>query len=358
MSPRLFMDANAGEPLRPSARDAVLAALALCGNPSSVHAEGRAARRLLEECRATVARAANAPRDGVLFTAGATEANLLALDRLGRAAGRLLVISTAEHDSLDAPDAVRVPVGADGRIDPAALAAALDRPALVAVHLAHNETGVLQDIPALAAVAHAAGALLHVDAAQAPGRIGFDLVALGADSMTLSAHKAGGPKGAGALLLRSGLDLPPAAHGGGQERRRRPGTEALPAIAGFAAALADCAPRDATIRDAIAAALAPRAVVVAAGTPRLPNTLCLALPWVEAQTQVAALDLAGVAVSAGSACSSGKVGASRALAAMGIEQHAGCAIRISVPWNAAPDAAERFIAAWLAMADRASRRAA
>jgi cysteine desulfurase len=357
MSPRLFLDANAGEKLRPAARDAVLAALDLAGNPASVHAEGRVARRLLEDARASVARAANAPRDGVVFTAGATEANLLVLDRLGRAAGRKLVISAAEHDSLDAPDAVRVPVGGDGRIDPAALAAALDRPALVAVHLAHNETGVIQDIPALAAVAHAAGALLHVDAAQAPGRIALDLAALGADSLTLSAHKAGGPKGAGALVMRAGLDLPPAPHGGGQERRRRPGTEALPAIAGFAAALAACAPRDSLVRDAIEAALAPHGIVVAAGTPRLPNTLCLALPGVEAQTQVAALDLAGVAVSAGSACSSGKVGPSRALAAMGFA-HPASAIRISVPWCAPADAAPRFVAAWLAMAARASRRAA
>jgi cysteine desulfurase len=362
MNGRLFLDANAGEVLRPAARRAMLDALDLGGNPASVHAEGRAARRVLEEARAIVARLAGVPADGVVFTSGATEANLLALDRLGRAAGRRLLVSAAEHDSLDAPDATRLAVGGDGRLDLDALDAALrPGPALVGLHLAQNETGVIQDVPAIAALVHAHGGLLHADAAQAPGRIGFDLAALGADSMTLSAHKAGGPKGAGALLLRAGLDLPPAPHGGGQERRRRPGTEPLPAIAGFAAALVEAAAEDPTprrqIRDAIARALAEQGVVVAATAPRLPNTLCLALPNAAAETQVIALDLAGIAVSAGSACSSGKVARSRALAAMGFA-HPDCAIRISVPWNAPDWAAVRFIAAWQAMAERFSRRAA
>jgi cysteine desulfurase len=362
MIPRLFLDANAGEPLRPAARAAMLAALDVAGNPASVHAEGRAARRVLEEARAAIARVSGAPPEGVLFTSGATEANVLALDRLGRAAGRRLLVSAAEHDSLDAPDAGRVPVLSDGRIDLAALEEALRAgPALVALHLAQNETGAIQDVPAIAAQVHAHGGLLHADAAQAPGRIGFDLAALGADSMTLSAHKAGGPKGAGALALRAGLDLPPAPHGGGQERRRRPGTEALPAIAGFAAALAEAANADAAprraIRDAIEAVLSGRGVVAASGARRLPNTTCLALPGAPAETQVIALDLAGIAVSAGSACSSGKVSRSRALAAMGFP-HPESAIRISVPWNAPADAAERFVAAWLVMAERFSRRAA
>jgi cysteine desulfurase len=362
MAPRLFLDANAGEPLRAAARQAMLAALELAGNPASVHAEGRAARRVLEEARAAIAQAGGVPADGVVFTSGATEANLLALERLGRAAGRRLLVSAAEHDSLDAPDALRLPVMADGRIELAALEAALRAgPALLALHLAQNETGVVQDFPAIAALVHAHGGLLHADAAQAPGRIAFRLDALGADSLTLSAHKAGGPKGAGALLLRAGLELPPAAHGGGQERRRRPGTEALPAIAGFAAALTEAAAEDAgsrrRIRDAIEAALAGDGVVAGAGAPRLPNTLCLALPGAAAETQVIALDLAGIAVSAGSACSSGKVARSRALAAMGFS-HPDSAIRISVPWNAPEDAAARFVAAWRAMAARFSRRAA
>ena len=361
---RLFLDANAGEPLRPEAAAALLAALALPGNPASVHAEGRAARKLLEEARATVARAAGAEPSGVVLTSGATEANALALAGLGRAAGRRLLISAAEHDSLDAPDAERLPVASDGRIDLAALEVALRQgPALVATHLAQNETGVLQDMPAILALVRAHGALLHLDAAQAPGRIGFDLASLGADSLTLSAHKAGGPKGAGALVLARGIDLPPAPHGGGQERRRRPGTEALPAIAGFAAALATATPdvgRE-EIRDAIAAgarALHPQCVVVGEAAPRLPNTLCLALPGAAAATQVAALDLARVAVSAGSACSSGKVGASRALSAMGLGALSGQAIRVSVAWDTPADAAERFLAAWQVMADRLLRKAA
>jgi cysteine desulfurase len=359
-SPRLFLDANAGEPLRPQARDAVLATLGLPGNPASVHAEGRAARRVLEDARDRVAAFAGAAADGVVFTSGATEANALALAGLGRAAGRRLVISAAEHDSLDAPDAQRLPVSRDGLLDLDALARALaDGPALVATHLAQNETGVIQPIAAIAAVARRHGALLHVDAAQAPGRIACDLAALGAHSLTLSAHKAGGPKGAGALVLAPGIDLPPAAHGGGQERRRRPGTEALPAIAGFAAALAACSIDGARekIRDAIAGG-AHGGVVVAAAASRLPNTLCLALPGAAAETQVAALDLAGIAVSAGSACSSGKASASRALAAMGLGPLAAQAIRISVAWNTPADAAGKFLVAWQAMADRLLRRAA
>lgn len=362
MSARLFLDANAGEALRPAAREAVLAALAFNGNPSSVHAEGRAARRVLEVGRAAIARLCGVAPAGVVFTSGATEANLLALERLGRAAGRRLLVSAAEHDSLAAPDGAMLPVGSDGQLDLDALAAALCAgPALVALHLAQNETGVIQDFPAIAAVVHAHGGLLHADAAQAPGRLGFALAALGADSMTLSAHKAGGPKGVGALVLRPGLDLSPAPHGGGQEGRRRPGTEALALVAGFAAALEEAAAEDPAprlaIRDAIAAGLAGRCVLVAPGAPRLANTLSLALPGAAAETQVIALDLAGIAVSAGSACSSGKVSRSRALAAMGFA-HADSAIRVSVPWDAPSDAAGRFVAAWLAMAERFSRRVA
>lgn len=362
LNDRLFLDANAGEPLRPAARAAVVEALELAGNPSSVHAEGRGARRVLEGARGRLARLAGAAAEGVVFTSGATEANFLALQRLGRAAGRRLLVSAAEHESLDAPDAVRLPVDGDGRLALDALEAALRQgPALVALHLAQNETGVIQDFPAIAALVHAHGGLLHADAAQAPGRIGFSLAALGADSLTLSAHKAGGPKGIGALVLRPGLDLAPAAHGGGQEGRRRPGTPALALAAGFAAALEEAAaespaPRQ-EIRDAIEAALAGQGIVAGAGAPRLPNTLCLALPGAPAETQVIALDLAGIAVSAGAACSSGKVAHSRALAAMGFP-HPDAAIRVSVPWNAPPDAAEKFVAAWLAMATRLSRRAA
>ncbi len=361
----LYLDANATEPLRPEARAAALAAMDLAGNPSSVHAEGRAARRVLEDARALVARHFSARAQDVVFTAGGTEANALAIRALS--AGRRVLAGVTEHPAVlrAAPGATLLPVLPDGTIDLAALASALaaGAPALVCLMAANNETGVLHPIDQAAALCRAHGAVLHVDAVQAAGRVP---VALGdADSLAVSGHKLGGPKGAGALVLRPGLDIAPIIAGGGQERGRRGGTEPLPAIAGMAAALAAATAADttrlATLRDAIEAAVQSRAPQVrfpGRAAPRLPNTTSILLPGVPAETQVIALDLAGVRVSAGAACSSGKVGASHVLAAMGLGEEAGCAIRVSLPWDAAEDAAERFVAAWADMRARVARRAA
>lgn len=362
MTPALSLDANATEPLRPEARAAVLAALDLPGNPSSVHAEGRAARRLLEDARRSIAARFGARPQDLVFTAGGTEANALAI--AGLAAGRRILVGATEHPAVlrAARGAALLPVLPDGTVDLAALDAALadGGPALVCLMAANNETGVLHPIADASVLCRRHGALLHVDAVQAAGRVDLPT---GADSLAFSAHKLGGPKGAGALILRAGLDLAPLIAGGGQERGRRGGTEPLPAIAGFAAAAEAVVPdpRLARLRDAIEAgiaAMAPEARFPGATAPRLPNTSAVTLPGAPAETQVIALDLAGIRVSAGAACSSGKVGASHVLEAMGLGADAGCTIRVSLPWNAPDDAADRFVAAWRAMRDRVMRRAA
>jgi cysteine desulfurase len=366
----LYLDANATEPLRPEARRATVEALDVTGNPSSVHAAGRAARRVLEDAREALAERFGAGSGDVVFTSGGTEANVLALAGLGR--GRRLLVGATEHAAVlaaAAPQGARtVPVLPDGTADLDALAALLaadgGAPALVCLMAANNETGVLHPLAEAAALCRARGALLHVDAVQAAGRVALGLGL--ADSAALSGHKLGGPAGAGALLLRPGLHLPALVAGGGQERGRRGGTEPLPAIAGFAAAASAAGPEGAERLSALlnrteiaVLAAAPEAVIVGAGARRLPNTSCILLPGVPAEAQVIALDLAGVRVSAGAACSSGKVARSHVLAAMGLgPEAAGCAIRVSLPWNAPEDAPERFVSAWSAMRARLSRRAA
>ena len=359
--PRLYLDANATEPMRPEAIAAMAEAMALPGNPSSVHAEGRAARRILEEAREAIAARFGARGRDVVFTSGGTEANALAIR--GLAAGRRVLVGATEHPAVLAatgPEAEMIPVLADGTLDLAALEVALGAggPALVAVMAANNETGVLHPVDAIAALCQAHGALLHLDAVQMPGRLPFTLGP--ADSMALSAHKLGGPKGVGALLLRPGLDPAPILTGGGQESGRRGGTEALPAIAGFAAAIACARPEGlAALRDALEAGvkgLAPEVIIAGASAPRLPNTTSLILPGVAAETQVIALDLAGVAVSAGAACSSGKVRQSHVLAAMGFGAEAACAIRVSLPWNAGTATVARFLDAWGGMRGRLAGR--
>ncbi len=356
----LYLDANATEPVRPAAREAVLAAMDTLGNPSSTHAAGRAARKLLEEAREAVARHCHARAQDVVFTSGATEANALAIHALG--AGRVVLIGTTEHDSIRAaaPEAVPVPVSADGTLDLAALETllAMHPDALLCLMAANNETGVLHDIAAAGRLCAAHGARLHVDAVQAIGRCNQDWLGLGASSFALSGHKFGGAMGAGALVTAKGLEIRPLMRGGGQEMGRRGGTPPLPAIAALAAALAEPyeAERIAAHRDAMErAAIAAGAVVMGAGAARLPNTVCLALPGVRADAQLIALDMAGIAVSAGAACSSGKVTASHVLAAMGQGALAGQAIRVSLPWNVEEGAAERFAAAYAAMAKRALR---
>ncbi len=357
---RVYLDANASEPLYPAARAAAVAALEGVGNPSSVHADGRAARRQLEDAREAVARRFAVTAAQVVFTSGGTEADALAIHALGR--GRRVIVGATEHDAVRAaaPGAAILPVDGNGVADLDALAALLrEGPALVCLMLANNETGTLQPVREAAAMVHAAGGCLHVDAAQAAGRMLIDFAALGADSMAISGHKLGGPQGVGALVLNLALAPVALIAGGGQERGWRGGTQALPAIAGLGAAMGErpadhSALRDRIERDAVAAG----AVVIGVGAPRLCNTICLGLPGVASQTQVMALDLAGIAVSAGAACSSGKVARSHVLDAMGQGGLAGEAIRVSLPWNITGAEVDFFLHAYQSLARRLSRRAA
>ena len=333
----------------------------LVGNPSSIHQAGRQARRVLERARASIAACLGGDGEGLVFTSGGTEANALAVS--GLAKGRRVLCGATEHAAVlaGAPDGIRIPVDANGIIDVRALDGMLaGPPALVCVMLANNETGVVAPIEAVAAVCRKHGALLHVDAVQAAGRMRVDMVALGADSLAVSGHKIGGPKGAGALLLAAGRDVAAALiAGGGQERGRRGGTPDLPAIAGFAAALeaAQTGVDLAGLRNEAEASAQACGAIVCGGGERLHNTSCLGLPGVRAETQVITLDLAGIAVSAGAACSSGKVTRSHVLDAMGLEALAGCAIRVSLPWDVSADDVTRFVAAYRVMALRLFRPA-
>ncbi len=270
-------------------------------------------------------------------------------------------MGATEHDAVRAaaPQAAIVPVHDDGTLDLEVLEAALrhQAPAMVCIMLANNETGVLHPVAEAAAICRAHGAVLHVDAVQAAGRIPVDRVALGADSLALSAHKQGGPMGVGALVLAPGLHVTPLIAGGGQERGRRGGTPPLPAIAGFAAVAGLPPPDLAPLRDRLEQAAVAAGAIVCGTGPRLPNTSSLALPGVKAETQVIALDLAGIAVSAGAACSSGKVTESHVLAAMGLGRLAGSAIRVSLPWCASEADVDAFIEAYTAMAARLTRTA-
>lgn len=351
----LYLDANATELPRPEAREAMLAAFDASGNPSSVHGMGRAARSLLEQARERIASLLGADVRRLIFTGGGTEANALALHALG--AGRRLVIGCTEHESVRsaASDAMTIPVLSDGTIDLDALEAALrgEPPAMVALMLANNETGVLHPIAQAAALCRNYGALLHVDAVQAFGRIPVSIAELGADSLAVSGHKVGGPMGAGALLLATDRAPLPLIAGGGQESGWRGGSQALPAIAGFAAAaqVAYAVPNDLSpIRDWIARRAVEVGAVECGTGPRLPNTVCLALPGVAAQTQLIALDMKNIHVSAGAACSSGKVARSHVLEAMALGPLAGEAIRVSLPWSAQMEDAVRFVEAYVAVA--------
>ena len=353
----MYLDANATEPLRPEAKAAAVAAMGLA-NPASVHGAGRAARKTMEDAREAVARCFNAQPGDVIFCSGATEANALAVHALG--AGRAVFYGATEHDCVRAaaPEGAVIPVLPDGTLDLPALEGLLaGQPgALVCLMAANNETGVRHGMAAAAAVCARHGALLHVDAVQAAGRCREDWLGMGAASIAISGHKIGGPMGAGALVVSAGREIRPDLRGGGQELGRRGGTPALPAIAGMAAALGGGyeAARIAGYRDEIEAfCVRLGAVALGAGANRLVNTTCLALPEVKAQTQLIALDMAGVAVSAGSACSSGKVAQSHVLQAMGAGALAGQAIRVSLPWNAPPEVVAGFCRAYEAMAKRA-----
>jgi cysteine desulfurase len=353
-----YMDANATEPLRPEARAAMLTALDFTGNPSSVHGPGRAARRIMEDSREAIARRFGVrPRD-VVFTSGGTEADALAVHALG--CRRRLVISAVEHDAIRAAaaGAEAFPVSRSGVADLDRLEALLkgQAPALVCLMLANNETGVIQPVTEAAMLCSRFDAWLHVDAVQAAGRMAVDRTALGCHSVAISSHKLGGPAGVGALLLAPDIGhIQPLIAGGGQELGRRGGTPPVAAIAGFAAAVGAGWNRGiaAPLRDrAEAAAVACGAIVCGGDAPRLPNTTCIALPGVRADAQVIALDLEGIAVSAGAACSSGKIAASHVLAAMDLGPLAGQAIRISLPWTVTDANVAHFAAAYERMAAR------
>lgn len=361
----VYLDYNATAPVKPAVAAAVGRALEVVGNPSSVHSFGRAARKLIEDSREAVARLANCRASEVVFTASATEANNLVLAGAGRARR---IVSAIEHPAvlktaraLDG-ETVVLPVDADGVVVLEALEAALKEDGertLVSLMLANNETGALQPVAEAARLAHAQGALIHCDAVQAPGRVAWSLATLGVDYLSLSAHKFAGPKGIGALIARDGAPLKATVIGGGQERGRRAGTENLPGIAGMAEA-AKAVPDELAARERIRALrdaletrvieIEPRVHVFSAKAERLPNTSCLTMPGVQSETQVMALDLAGVAASAGSACSSGKVEPSHVLRATGISDAiSGCAIRVSLGWGTTPEDIDAFVEAWRAL---------
>lgn len=349
---RLYLDHAATTPLLPAAREAMADALARWHNPSSPHAEGRAARAALEQARARIA-AALGWQGPILFTSGASEALTIALQR-GRGGAR--IISAVEHDALlrAAPAARRLPVGRDGVVDLAELAAIAGGQPLVAVQLANNETGVLQPLDEVAAAVRASGGILLADCAQTAGKLPLP----DADMIALSAHKFGGPPGAGALLLRDWSLIAPV---GGQEQGYRYGTENLPAILGMAAALEACEPwidRAAALRKRLEEAIAAAGgTCVAAGSARIPTIGAYRMPGVAAAAQLIEFDMAGIAVSAGSACSSGSLKPSHVLAAMGWEEPALSEV-IRVSFGPATDETDidRFTTLWARLAAR--RRAA
>jgi cysteine desulfurase len=368
MRPRIYLDHNATTPLHPAARQAMLASFDVVGNPSSVHAEGRRARVVLDEARRAVAALVGCVPEAVVFTSGGTEAlNIVLTPDLTLDGQRFdtLLIGAGEHPAVFAGhrfgDAVEtVALDRHGRLDLAALAAALDRHVgrrvILALQAANNETGVIQPVRAAADLVHAAGGYVVCDAVQAVGKIAVDMAALGADALALSAHKFGGPKGVGALCfaegrhhLREGV-----VRGGGQERGLRGGTENLSGIAGLGAACAPAAERVVaqsaqlaawrdTIEEIVLASVPDDAVVFGRDAGRLPNTASFALPGYDAQVLLMNLDLAGIAVSAGSACAAGKAKASHVLAAMGVPADAARrAMRVSLGWTTTEEDIARF----------------
>jgi cysteine desulfurase len=369
MTDRVYLDWNATTPLRPEARAAMVAAWDLSGNPSSIHAEGRQARKLVETARDTIAGAVGALPRNVVFTSCGTEANALALTPgLRRGSGapvERLMVSAIEHASVVAggrfpPGAIeRIGVTRSGALDLDQLREALGGgpPPLVSVMLANNETGAVQPVAEAAELVHAAGGLLHVDAIQAFGKIPFDINALNVDLITLSAHKIGGPKGVGAVVLAEGLlGFEPLLRGGGQELGRRAGTENVAGIAGFGAAanaamgsLPDDTGRIESLRDRLEDGLrrTPKLIVFSSDAQRLPNTTLFTVPGLQAETAVIGFDLAGIAVSSGSACSSGKVHPSHVLEAMGFGAGiAQGAIRLSLGWSTSDADVDCCLEAW------------
>jgi cysteine desulfurase len=374
MPDRVYLDWNATTPLRSEARAAMAVAWDISGNPSSVHAEGRQARRLVEEARSSIAAAVAARPQDVIFSSGGTEANALALTPgLHRGAGppvHRLLVSAIEHVSVLSggrfpADATRtIAVTGSGLLDLDHLRKLLDGgpPALVSVMLANNETGAVQPVAEVAEIVHAADGLLHVDAIQAFGKIPFDISLMQADLVTLSAHKIGGPKGVGAVVLADGVQaLEPLLRGGGQELGRRAGTENVAGISAFGAAAkaamaalqADAA-RVQGLRDRLEAGLrqTPGMIVFSGDVPRLPNTTLFTVSGLKAETAVIGFDLAGIAVSSGSACSSGKVQPSHVLGAMGLGRElAQGAVRLSLGWSTSGTDIDLTLKAWRKLAN-------
>ena len=367
----VYLDYNATAPLRPEAREALLRALESPANPSSVHAAGRAARDVVERARSEVAALVGVPAGSVTFVSGGTEANALAIESAKAAGVQRIIVSAVEHDAVTETAKASglpiemLPVDAEGVVDLEWLAQALEKAgkALVCLMLANNETGVIQPVAEASKLVRAVEGLLHVDAVQAAGKIAVDFSALGADTMALSAHKLGGAQGVGALVAGTRATVVRRQHGGGQERGRRAGTENVAGIAAFGAAakaaregLASMA-EQAHWRDALAERLkAEGAVVLGEGVARLPQTLCFAGEGFGSEVQVMNMDLAGVMVSAGSACSSGKVKASRVVEAMGRSDLAPFALRVSGGWASTEDDWIKCGDAWLAAWKRIGAR--
>jgi cysteine desulfurase len=361
--PAIYLDYNATTPLKPAARTAMLAAMDIVGNPSSIHTFGRAARTVVEDARTTIAHAVGVRPAQVVFTSGGSESVHLAL--CGKPA-MPVAVSAVEHAAGLAAraDTHIIPVDHNGivRLDALeSLLKTIGQPALVSVMVANNETGVLQPITDIAAITHAAGGLLHCDAVQAFGKIPVNMLLLGADMLSLSAHKMGGPKGVGALVLQDNIGIEPLLRGGGQEQNRRSGTPNVVGIAGFGAAASTIADdmlayghcrhwRD-TMEERILANT--NAVVYGAAANRLPNTSCIGMPGVSSETQLMAFDLAGIAVSAGSACSSGKVKPSHVLQAMGADDSAAMqSVRISSGFATQAGEADAMVVAWRELYER------
>lgn len=365
---RLYLDYNAGAPVRPEVAAAVVDVLGNVANPSSVHAAGRKARAAVEDSRVCIAECLGADPGEVVFTSGGSEANVTAL---GCSGAQNILVSAVEHDSvLAAASAGAVPhkilrVDTDGLVDLGALDEWLSHAgpgALVSIMLANNETGVVQPVAQVVERAHRHGAAVHCDAVQAFGKIPVNFEDLGVDYLSVSGHKIGGLQGAGALLVRNGAPLQPLVHGGGQEFRRRAGTENVPGIVGFAVAAQlaqDGLGKFADLRrwrddlETRIRALAVDARVFGGGVERLANTSCITMPGVSSDIQVMGLDLEGVCVSAGAACSSGTVRASHVLSAMGADEQAATeSIRISLGWNTCEEDIDRLIDAWRALYER------
>ncbi|MBK18137.1 MAG: cysteine desulfurase [Rhodospirillaceae bacterium] len=364
MSPRSYLDFNATAPTRSEVIDAVTKAMQEGGNASSVHADGRAARARVERARQQVAALVGADPAGVIFTGSGTEANNQAL-RATKC--ERLIVSAIEHESVlqARDDAVICPVTPDGLVDLEALQALLaenSSSTVVSIMLANNETGIIQPVVEAVQIAHDAGAFFHCDAVQAAGKIPVDMMALGVDSLALSAHKIGGPQGIGVLICRDPSLMARFVHGGGQESGLRAGTENVPGIVGYGVA-AECALVGldnfgglANLRDDLELRiqeLEPNVQIIGKNLDRLPNTSKILTKGLTSEVQVMGLDLDGVSISAGSACSAGRVEMPYVLAAMGVPEELGlCAVRVSLGWTTTGEDVDRYIEAWQKLYDR------